>query len=98
MNEKIERAPAAAKLGKYGVDRLYVLAVARLDEVGADRRRERLHAFAESIALIGEGELCAVGGKRLGDAPRNGVIVGDPHDQAALAVHQSRHGSGVHML
>ena len=40
---------------------------------------------------IGEGELGAVRGERLGDAPGDRVIVGDAHHQAALAFHQFGH-------
>ena len=54
-----------------------------------------LTRLAERLALIGEGELGAVRGQRLGDAPGDRVVVGDPHDQAALALHQSRHRFAV---
>ncbi len=54
--------------------------------------RQRLHALAQRLALIGEGQFGALRGQRLGDAPGDGVVVGDPHDQAAFALHHSRHG------
>src|ERR1700676_2227191 len=56
-----------------------------------ERLRQRLDAFAERLALIGEGELGAMRCEHLGDAPSDRVIVGDAHNQAALALHQSLH-------
>ena len=58
----------------------------------ADRFGERLDPPAERLALVGEGELRAVRGERPGDAPGDRMVVGDPHHQAALALHQLRHG------
>ena len=52
--------------------------------------RQRLDALAERLALIGEGEFGAVAGERPGDAPGDRVVVRNPHDQAALALHQHR--------
>ncbi len=57
----------------------------------ADRLRQRLDALAQRLALIGEGELGALRGERLGNAPGDRVVVGDAHDQPALALHQSGH-------
>ncbi len=56
----------------------------------ADLLRQRLDALLERIALIGEGELGALGAAGLGDAPGDRAVVGDPHDQAALAAHETR--------
>src|ERR1700733_10400879 len=39
-----------------------------------------------------------MGGQGFCNAPGNGVVVGDPHDQAALAVHQPRHGQASSRL
>ena len=62
---------------------------------GSDSREpetfgERAHALAQRLALIGEGELGALGGERLGDAPGDRMVVGDAHHEAALAAHQAR--------
>ena len=40
------------------------------------------------LALIGEGEFGAVRFERARDAPGNGMVVRDAHDEAALALHQ----------
>ena len=45
--------------------------------------------FLQRIALIGEGELGALRPAGLGDAPGDRAVVGDPHDQAALAAHET---------
>ena len=68
-----------------------VLDVAGQDEIGAERLRQRRHALAERLALIGEGEFRAVLAQGLGDAPGNGMVVGDAHDEAALSLHQTVH-------
>src|SRR5690606_1052057 len=60
-------------------------------EIRAEFCGERLHPLAERLALIGEGEFGALRGELLGDAPGDGVIVRDPHDETALAVHDPRH-------
>ena len=53
--------------------------------------RERLDAFPERLALISEGDLAALGMNGLGNTPGDRAIVGDAHDDAALARHQSGH-------
>ena len=69
------------------------------DELGAERLRQRRHALAERLALIGEGEFRAVLGQGLGDAPGDRMIVGDAHDEAALSLHQTGHsGPPMHRL
>jgi hypothetical protein len=71
------------------VDRGDILDVAGHDEVGAELGGERLHALAKRLALVGEGEFRALCRKLLGDAPGDGMIVRDPHDEAALALHDA---------
>src|SRR5262249_31537896 len=90
-DQEVHRAPLLLDLGVHLVDRGNVLNVARQDHLATDRFRERLDPAAQRLALIGEGERGAVGGQGLGDAPGNRMIVGDPHDQAAFALHQLRH-------
>jgi len=59
----------------------------------ADLGGERLDALLERFALIGEGDFGALVGESLGDTPSNGVLVGDAHDEPALASHKSCHSS-----
>ena len=63
--------------------------VAGQHEIGAERLGQRHDALAERRRLVGEGKLGAVLGEALGDAPGDGMVVGDPHHQAALAAHQA---------
>ena len=55
---------------------------------GAERLGQRQRAAAESAALIGEGEFGALAREHAGDAPGDRAVVGDAHDEAALARHQ----------
>src|SRR5271166_2295078 len=91
MHEKIERAPFLCQHRKGRVDRVNLLDVTRQQKRSADRLRQRPHPSAERLALISEGKGGAVRGKRPGNAPGDGVVVCDPHDQPALALHQLRH-------
>ncbi len=88
VDEEIDAAPRLADGREHLVDRSDVLDVARQHHLRADQLGERLHAPAERVALIGEGELGAVRRERARDAPRDRVIVRNPHHEAALALHQ----------
>ena len=59
--------------------------------MSAELLGERLHAAAECFALVGESQRRTLLGELLRDPPRDRVIVGDPHDEAALAAHQLPH-------
>ena len=47
-------------------------------------------AAAEAFALVGEGELGALGREGLRDAPGDGMVVGDAEDQRPLAGEEAR--------
>src|SRR5262249_60893309 len=74
-------------------DGCYVGHVGIEDDVGPRLLGERNGAATEGFALVGEGELGAMTGQHAGDAPRNRTLIGNPHDEAALACHQ-RPGPG----
>ena len=93
VDEKVDGSPLLLERGKNSIDGRNVLDVAGHQHGRADGFGERLDALQQRIALISEGQLGAVGAQHLGDAPGDRVVVGDPHDQAAFSVHQSRHGS-----
>ena len=92
MDDEVEPAPIAVERVEDGVDARDILDVAGQDEVRAERLRERRDTLAERLALVGEGELGAMRAQDLGDAPGDRVVVGDAHDEAALALHQA-HGA-----
>src|SRR5271165_4049128 len=51
---------------------------------------QRLDALFQRVALVGEGELGAVGVTGFGNTPSQRSLVGNPDDQAALAAHEAR--------
>ena len=62
--------PALGQGGEDGVERGLVGDVAGQHDVGADRRRQRLHPLAERLALVGEGERRALRRGRPARCPR----------------------------
>ena len=70
--------------------------MAGTDDIIIDPKRDRLVITASSLGTVFEwydffvyGILGALIGKRLGNPPGNRTIVGDAHDEPALACHQS---------
>ena len=93
VHDEIEPAPHLLDLGEGVVDGLDVRHVAVDDDVGARLLGERYGTPAECVALVGEGELGSLTGENPGNAPGDRALVGDPHDETALARHQ-RPGPG----
>ena len=60
------------------------------DHSPADLLRQRLDPLLQRIALIGESKLGAVLVAGLRNAPGDRAVVGDAHDQAALAAQETR--------
>ena len=88
MDDEIDRAPFRLQCTEHRVHALAVGDIAGQQDLGADTVGQRFHTFAERIALIGEGEFRTVIGEHFGDAPGDGMIIGDAHDEAAFAFHQ----------
>ena len=90
VDEEVEPvAPGSVELLENRVERGQILDIAGDDEIRTHRFGQRLHPPPERIPLIGEGELGALIGHRFRDAPGDGMVVGDAHDQATLALHQT---------
>ena len=87
MHDEIEAAPALLDAREDAVDAFKVEHVAGLDDLRAERLGERQRAAAEGAVLIGERELGALAGEDAGDAPGDRALVGDAHDEPALASH-----------
>ncbi len=85
MDQKVELAPELVDLGEHRVDRGRVGHVAMAHDRGVEFPRQRPHPLFERLALVGEGQFGARRARRLGDAPGDRPIVGDPHDEAAPA-------------
>jgi hypothetical protein len=98
VDEEIDRRPAPAKRCERRVEFRHVADVAIDQQVGADAFGERPHALLECLAEIAERQLGALVGQRLRNAPRQRAIVGDAHDEAALARHQSRHAFSLSLV
>ncbi len=97
MDVEIERTPLLLDFAEHRIDGRDVLDIARQDQLRSEQLGERLHAPAERLALIGKRERRAMRRKRLRDPPGDRVVVCDPHDQPALALHQGGHGGSLQM-
>ena len=89
MNQEVDRAPLVFQRLETGIHRGFV------GDIGGDHERiaakafnQRPDAALEFLALIGKGQLGALGGQLLGNPPGDGILVGDAHDKPALALHQ----------
>ena len=89
MDEKIELAPMAGHVGENGVQAGRIGNVAMAGDEGAEFGRQRLDAFPERLALIGQRDFGAVVDASLGDAVGDRPIVGDAQDEAALTGHEA---------
>ena len=87
MDDEVQAVPHLGQFGKGGVDRLRPADVAIDQGGGLEGLDQRHHPLAEQIALIGKSELGAGVMQSLGNAPGNGMLIGDPHDQATFALH-----------
>ncbi len=92
---KSSRSQLSREPREHGVDACHVGDVAIAGDFGAELGSQRLDPLAESVALIGQRELGALAGQRLGDTPGDRTVVGDAHDEAALAGHQALSTSHV---
>ena len=93
MDQEVDRAPGVLQLAEDGIQAVGALDVGIHDMGGTQALGQRAHPALEGVALIGEGHLGPLHAQRLRNAPGDGVAVGHPHDQAALAVHNSGHHS-----
>ncbi len=88
VDDEVEAAPLPLELAENGFERLIVLDVGFQNNLGTYSFNERLHALAEGIALIGEGQFGAMLVQRLCYAPSNRMIIGNAHNEAAFASHK----------
>ena len=90
VHEKVELAPLLLDDLEDGIDRGRIGDVAMADDLGAEFLRQWAHAFAERLALKGEGQFGALQRGLLGDAPGDRPVVGDAQHQPSLAGEQAR--------
>ena len=89
VDEDVERAVARLPGAEHASDVVVALDVARLHEVRADARRERLDPLLDEHLGGAEPHRRALLMERLGDAPCDGVVVGHPEDERLASVQQS---------
>ena len=89
MDKEIKLAPFRFQFRKDRIHARRVRDVARQDHGRTDGLSQRRHALLQRFALIGECDFGTLIGAGLGNAPGNGSVVGDTHDQAALAGHKA---------
>jgi len=87
MDDEIERIPAGLQLIERDIQGRHVGNVAIDQEVAAELGSKRPDPFRKRLSLIGKGQLGSGSGKLLGNAPGQRLVIGKPHDQAALAFH-----------
>ena len=75
--------------GEDRVDRRRIGDVAMAGDDRAELGGQRLDALLQRVALVGQRKFGSGIGAGLGDAPGDRTVVGDAHDDAALAVHQT---------
>ena len=89
MNQKIHLAPFFLDGRKAGIHGGIVGDVGREHEgLLSEAFDQWPDALFQRFALIGKSQLRALRSKLLGNAPGNRILVGDTHDEAALALHQ----------
>jgi hypothetical protein len=91
MDDEVDRVPALFQSVEGRIQRVHVGHVAIDQQVAAELLGQRAHTLFEGLALEGEGQLGTLFVQLLGDAPSQRLVIGQPHDQATLALHQSAH-------
>ena len=87
VDEKVDLAPLVLDFAEGPFHVVVAHHVSLNEELDADGFGELAHPAFHG-ADIGEAKLRALGVQLLGDAPGDGDLVGDAHDEAALALHQ----------
>src|SRR6185295_8911058 len=88
VHQEIEATPLLLQHRKDMVELVILFHIGGEHEFRADRRRQRFQTFGLRLALIGERNLGTMRTKHAGNTPGDGMVVGDPHHQAPLALHQ----------
>jgi hypothetical protein len=92
VDHKVQVAPHLFDGGEGGIHRGDILDITGQNQLGTNAFGQRQDAFAKRLALIGEGHLRPVPVQHRGNAPGDGVLVRDAHDEAALSGHEVSHG------
>ena len=91
VDHKINIGPFGRQRVKGAVEIVHVGNVAIDEEVTAELFRQWPNALFHDFALIAERQFRAFGMQTLRNAPRQRLVIGEPHNQPAFARHQSSH-------
>ena len=91
MNQKVEFPPTGGNGVKCPVQRRIIGNIHIQKKIRTDPFGKWPHTFAEPVTLIGECQFCPMGGKLMGNAPGNGLVIRDAHHKPALTLHNIRH-------
>ena len=95
MHEQVEPAPERiGHLSEHSGEVVVGANVALGDERARDAGGELAHGALDALALIREGELCALVGEAARDRPGDRALVRDPEHEALLAGECARHVRG----
>jgi hypothetical protein len=88
VHEKIEFSPIVADTLEHRLDLTWLHDIERHQNRCFDLARERLDIFLGFVVEVGDRELGTERAERLGAAPGNGLIVGNTHNEATLALEE----------
>ena len=91
MDDEVDRRPALCKCRERLVEFGHVRYVTVDQEIAAELLCKRSHPLFQRLALIAKCQFGARFVQLLRNAPSERAVIGKPHDQAALTLHQSRH-------
>ncbi len=89
MHDEIDLAPLLLQDIEHRIDRRGIRDVAMAEHEAAEVGGERLDPLLQRVALIGERDLSTGRARCLRDAPGEALVIGEAHDQPALALHQT---------
>src|SRR3974377_1337451 len=88
VDQKIDAAPSGLYCSEGSIDRLGLGYVAVTDDNTTDFVGQRFDKFFQRIALVCKCKIVAMSAACFCNPPGKRPVVGDPHDQAAFAVHE----------
>ena len=88
MHDEVKLAPFGFDLGKGRINGSGVGDIAINQRVHTELLGQRTNAFFEGFAHVGKRQFSTGIGTGFGDAPSDGLVVGQPHNKAAFARHE----------
>ncbi len=95
VDHEIDRFPAMLQRVERLVQPVHVGHIALDQEIAAQAGGQRAHPLLQRLALVAEGQLRTLRGQGPGNAPGKRLVVGQAHDQPALALHQGAVWDGL---